>query len=130
MLKVVDGDSNKTIALNERFLPPVAELTSAQRAILDAVLCKDHEKVAELVAIYKKKNHNVVPLPRKPIELLFAEESQRIRKKIKNGGYQSNLEAKALLAIIDGDFSESDRIIKIMEKRNNAQMRVISSAAK
>ena len=126
MFKVIEGGSNKTNSINEFALPAIVELTPEKQAILDAVLRKDHEKVAELVAIYKKNNHNVIQLPSKPIELLFAEESQRIRKNINNGSFASNLETKTLLAIIEGNDQEADRLLAIADKMNKLSITSIS----
>lgn len=125
MFKVIEGGSNKTTTYNEFALPPTVELTPEKQAILDAVLSKDHEKVAELVAIYKKNNHNVVQLPRKPIEQFFVEESQRIRNNLKNGNSDSVFADKTLLAIIEGNDQEADRLLGIAAKMNKQSLRSI-----
>ncbi len=126
MFKVIEGGSNRTNSINEFALPPIVELTPEKQAILDAVLRKDHEKVAELVAIYKQKNHNVVQLPRKPIEQFFAEESLRIRKRIKNNDCDSLIAEKTLLAIIEGNDQEADRLLAIADKMNKFSITSIS----
>jgi len=125
MLKVINGGTKKNTTFNEFTLPPIIEHTPEKQAILDAVLRKDHEKVAELVAIYKQKNHNVVQLPRKPIEQFFAEESLRIRIKIKHGDCDSVLAEKTLLAIIEGNDQEADRLLGIADKMNKLSIRSI-----
>jgi len=50
-----------------------------------------------------------------------------MEKQLRNGRHESPLEAKALLAIMEGDRNESGRLLGILDRCNSLGLKVISS---